>query len=201
MNKTMKKITVSSLTLLLSTSILGISVNAQNKQNNKDQYPKTPKEKITFLKSLSERLAKDGYTYKPYKVNYNDKNDSVEVLQSKRKTDYKVKGVWSYSGATFSEGVKLVSKKGKEITVSMIDGFYNKNANIKSLKNIIKLETSIMKSQNKRLIKKDFIKLEKMISYINSAKDKKIAKQSYEQLKSYVKDNSNGVPSLLVGQI
>ncbi|TPR13311.1 hypothetical protein [Apilactobacillus timberlakei] len=175
--------------LLFSTPLLNDNANAQS--NN--HYPK---EKIVKSKQLTKKLAKDGYVYRLYTAKTTKNSDGPdEIVPSKDKTDFKVKDVFTYSGVTAHEVAKLVSRKGRIVTVDFMNGFYNKNKNIKSLKSIIKLETKIMNVDKKH--DKNLKKVRKIINHLKSAKDRKIALESYHQLEDYL--NNNGMqPSLLI---
>ncbi|WP_105956910.1 hypothetical protein [Apilactobacillus quenuiae] len=188
-----KKLSLISLaTLLFSTPLLNNNANAQSKN-------KYPKEKVYLSKTLTNKLAKDGYVYRLYTTKDTKNPDYPYVsVPSKNKTNFKVKAVWILSGATGSEGVELVSRKGKVVNADFIDGFYNNNKNIKSLRNIVKLETKIMNTNKKH--NKDLSKLRKMINHVKLSKDRKIALESYHQLVNYLKNNKNGAPSLLIGE-
>ncbi|TPR40022.1 hypothetical protein [Apilactobacillus micheneri] len=191
----LKKLSVISLSaLLFSTSVLTTNIDA--KSNNANKYPK---EKVTLAKSLTKRFAKDGYVYRLYATKYTKDSDGPYVtVKSKNKTDYKVKSIVELSGTTGISYANLVSKKGKKVTVDLLNGFYNKNKNIKSLKKIVQLENKIYKADKKN--NKEMKKLYKMVKNVKSSKDRKIALTSYYQLNNYLKNPKNGVPSLLVGE-
>ncbi|MCL0312243.1 hypothetical protein M2S00_03900 [Apilactobacillus sp. TMW 2.2459] len=204
----MNKFSNVSVALLSTLAISPIFANVHTvKADNNVKYVK---EKTYTLKKLTNRLAKAGYVYKLASFKSDDIKDingktlSSNILKNLRKAnpDFKVNRITIYSGATASQHVDLISKNHHyQVQTDYLNGAYNKNVNLKALKPIVKMELNMINKNEKQNLDVDsFNQLRRLVDNVSDKHAKKIALQSYNELKIYAKNRKETIPTLLLGQ-
>ncbi|GLB47524.1 hypothetical protein WR164_15030 [Philodulcilactobacillus myokoensis] len=177
-------------------SLFILSINSSN--NVSASISQTHTKYVTRNAKWANTFKRQGYSYSLLYGNHDYILTNLSKKQYnkivKNKVRFQIRHIGTYKNAI---SFNLVSKGNKyNIWANYPSSFYYTNSHSKTLKPIVKLEGNIFHHP----ANKKFKKLSNMIRKIKNKKDKSIAKNSYYQLKIYLKTSSlRKIPYILIG--